>query len=100
MWPPFQDRQLATYSEQGILPLDSIAHAAHAVMAFCMGVLESLDRVPDTVWQQHAPPSWAMPLAMLGALWMLLPRGFPARCVGVAKLVVYARAHARGVTGA
>ncbi|HYN27083.1 MAG TPA: DNA internalization-related competence protein ComEC/Rec2, partial [Burkholderiales bacterium] len=70
-----------------VLPLDSIAHAAHAVMAFCMGVLETLDRVPDTVWQQHAPPSWAVPLAMLGALWMLLPRGFPARWVGAGFLL-------------
>ncbi len=65
-----------------VLPLDWLAHAAHAVMAFCMGVLETLGRVPDAVWQQHAPPSWAVPLAMLGALWMLLPRGFPARLVG------------------
>jgi competence protein ComEC len=65
-----------------VLPLDWLAHAAHAVMALCMSVLETLDRVPDAAWQQHAPPSWAVPLAMLGALWMLLPRGFPARWVG------------------
>jgi len=65
-----------------ILPLDFLAHAAHAVMALCMGLLETLGRVPDAAWQQHAPPSWAVPLAMLGALWMLLPRGFPARWVG------------------
>lgn len=65
-----------------VLPLDWLAHAAHAVMALCMGLLETLDRVPDAAWQQHSPPSWAVPLAMLGALWMLLPRGFPARWVG------------------
>jgi competence protein ComEC len=65
-----------------VLPFDLLAHAAHAVMALCMNVLETLDRVPDAAWQQHAPPSWAVPLAMLGALWMLLPRGFPARWVG------------------
>jgi competence protein ComEC len=65
-----------------VVPLDWLAYAAHAVMALCMSVLETLDLVPDAAWQQHAPPSWAVPLAMLGALWMLLPRGFPARWVG------------------
>jgi competence protein ComEC len=65
-----------------VLPLDWLAHAAHSVMALCMSLLETLERVPDAAWQQHAPPSWAVPLAMLGALWMLLPRGFPTRWVG------------------
>jgi competence protein ComEC len=65
-----------------VLPLDWLAVAAHAVMAFCMSVLETLDRLPEAAWQQHAPPSWAVPLAMIGALWMLLSRGFPARWVG------------------
>ncbi len=65
-----------------VLPLDWLAQIAHAVMALCMSVLEMLDRVPDAAWQQHAPPPWTVPLALLGALWMLLPRGFPARWVG------------------
>lgn len=65
-----------------VLPLDWLAVAAHAVMVLCMSVLETLDRVPEAAWQQHAPPFWAVPLAMIGALWMLLPRGFPTRWVG------------------
>ncbi len=65
-----------------VLPLDWLANAAHGIMALCMSVLETLDNVPDAAWQQHAPPAWAVPLAMLGAIWMLLPRGFPARWVG------------------
>ena len=65
-----------------MVPLDWLAHLAHAVMALCMSVLEMLDGLPDAAWQQHAPPPWAVVLALLGAVWMLLPRGFPARWVG------------------
>ena len=70
-----------------VLPLDWLAHLAHAVMALCMRLLEMLGHVPDAAWQQHAPPSWAVPLALLGALWMLLPRGFPARWAGAGFLL-------------
>ncbi len=69
------------------VPLDWLAYAAHAVMGLCMSVLETLNLVPDAAWQQHAPPYWAVPLAILGALWMLLPRGFPARWVGAGLLL-------------
>jgi competence protein ComEC len=65
-----------------VLPLDWIAHAAHLVMAFCMLLLRALSDLPDAVWQQHAPPAWAVPIAVAGAFWMLLPKGFPARWVG------------------
>ena len=70
-----------------ILPLDWLAHAAHLVMEFCMLLLRSLSNLPEAVWQQHAPSAWAVPIAVAGALWMLLPRGFPARWVGVALLL-------------
>ena len=65
-----------------VLPLDWIASAAHLAMTFCMLLLQALSGLPDAVWQQHAPPAWAVPIAVAGALWMLLPRGFPARWVG------------------
>lgn len=65
-----------------VLPVDWIAHAAHAVMALCMLPLQTLGELPDAVWQQHAPAAWAVPIALCGAVWMLLPRGFPARWVG------------------
>ena len=35
------------------------------------------------MWQQPAPPSWASLIAVLGVIWLLLPRGFPARWLGV-----------------
>ncbi len=70
-----------------VLPLDWVAHAAHMIMAFCMLMLRSLSDLPDAVWQQHAPAAWAVPIAVAGALWMLLPRGFPARWVGATLLL-------------
>ena len=70
-----------------VLPLDWIAHAAHLVMTFCMLLLQALSDLPDAVWQQHAPPAWSVPIAVAGAIWMLLPRGFPARWVGAALML-------------
>jgi competence protein ComEC len=70
-----------------VLPLDWIAHAAHLVMTFCMVMLQALSDLPDAVWQQHAPAAWAVPLAVAGAIWMLMPRGFPARWVGAALML-------------
>ena len=70
-----------------VLPLDAIAHVAHLIMALCMWALRALSDLPDAVWQQHAPAAWSVPLAVAGALWMLLPRGFPARWVGAGMML-------------
>ncbi|HVY08406.1 MAG TPA: DNA internalization-related competence protein ComEC/Rec2 [Burkholderiales bacterium] len=70
-----------------VLPLAWAAQAAHLVMAGCMVPLRMLSDLPDAVWQQHAPPMWTIPLAVAGALWMLLPRGFPARWTGAPLLL-------------
>ncbi|HUW49963.1 MAG TPA: DNA internalization-related competence protein ComEC/Rec2 [Sulfuricella sp.] len=69
-----------------ILPLDLPLLLAHQVMAWCMALLAWLSRMPDAVWQQHAPPVWTVLMAAIGILWLLLPRGFPARWLGVAGL--------------
>ncbi|MCE5181578.1 MAG: DNA internalization-related competence protein ComEC/Rec2 [Betaproteobacteria bacterium] len=66
-----------------ILPLDFLLLLAHQVMALCMAALEWLSRMPDAVWQQHAPPLWTVLAAVIGILWMLLPRGFPVRWLGM-----------------
>ncbi len=55
---------------------------AHMLLVPLMEILRWLATLPGALWQQHAPPAWAVPLAMLGALWLLLPRGVPARWVG------------------
>jgi competence protein ComEC len=57
---------------------------AHALLAPLLDGLAWLAMLPGALWQQHAPPAWAVPLAVLGAIWLLLPRGFPARALGLA----------------
>lgn len=66
-----------------LIPVDAILLAAHQVMSWCMLLLQWMSSLPDAVWQQHAPLAWTIPLAMLGILWLLLPRGVPARWLGV-----------------
>jgi len=70
-----------------VLPMDWVAHAAHQAMTFCMFLLRLLGDLPEAVWQQHAPPQWSVPVAVAGAVWMLLPKGFPARWVGIALML-------------
>lgn len=55
---------------------------AHALLVPLLGLLRWLAELPGALWQQHAPPPWAVPLALLGTAWLLLPRGFPARWAG------------------
>jgi competence protein ComEC len=69
------------------LPLDFLLHVAHRIMALCMTLLETLSELPAAVWQQHAPPVWTILAASLGILWLLGPRGMPARWVGGLTLV-------------
>ncbi len=66
-----------------LLPFDLVLQIAHLVMSWCNAFLEWLSALLNAVWQQHAPPAWAVVAAMIGALWMLLPRGFPARWIGI-----------------
>jgi len=70
-----------------LLPVDIVLHLAHALMAACMALLTWLSELPAPVWQQHAPPAWAVTTALLGVVWMLLPRGFPARAVGAVAML-------------
>ena len=39
------------------------------------------------VWQQPAPPAWTVVPALAGIVWLLLPRGFPARWLGCVLLL-------------
>lgn len=68
----------------GSLPGGGIAlQLAHGLLSGLMVFLEWLAGLPGALWQQHAPPVWAVPLALAGTLWLLLPRGFPARWLGL-----------------
>ena len=65
-----------------LLPFDWLLQLAHQTMSWCMTALEWLNGLPDAVWTQHAPPAWCIVVAIFGIVWMLLPRGFPARWLG------------------
>ena len=67
-----------------VLPFDLVLYVAHAAMAACGSMLEWMSALPLAVWQQHAPLPWTVIIAMPAIAWMLLPRGFPARWIGVA----------------
>lgn len=65
-----------------LLPIDAPLHVAAWLMDACYAVLAALGALPAAVWTQHAPPAWALLAAGAGVLWLLAPRGFPARWVG------------------
>jgi competence protein ComEC len=68
----------------GALPgFGLLLQLAHGITASLMSMMEFLARQPWAVWQQAAPPAWAVLLALLGGAWLLLPRGFPARWLGL-----------------
>ena len=69
------------------IPLDAVAWLAHAVMAGLMALLQGLAAWPAATWEQHAPVWWSVPLALAGAGWLLMPRGFPTRWMGAALLL-------------
>lgn len=75
--------------------LDFCLVAAQVVLNVVMQCLDYLSNLPQAVWQQHAPPFWAVIVGMLGVCWIVLPgytrlnpfSGFPARGLGVVMLM-------------
>ena len=68
----------------GSLPLlDPLLALAHFFTIWLMGFIDWLAGLPLAMWQQAAPPAWSVLLALAGGLWLLLPRGFPARWLGL-----------------
>ena len=70
-----------------VLPVDALAHLAHAVLAALMGLLDVLARAPSAVWSQHAPLAWTLLPAAIGVAWLLAPRGVPGRIAGAVLLL-------------
>jgi competence protein ComEC len=50
-------------------------------------LLEKMAAWPGALWYFPEPTVWTLALAMLGALWLLLPRGMPARALGLLLLL-------------
>jgi competence protein ComEC len=63
-------------------PFDLPLAAAAWLMNACQALLVLLSSLPGAIWQQHAPPAWAAVAAMAGVVWVLAPRGVPARWLG------------------
>ncbi|MEE8428588.1 MAG: DNA internalization-related competence protein ComEC/Rec2 [Gammaproteobacteria bacterium] len=55
---------------------------AESLVEWLWPVLEWLAAVPGMVWSQAAPRLWTLALAAIGALWLIAPRGWPARWLG------------------
>ncbi len=65
------------------LHLDVALHLSHQALNFCMMALIWLSELPMATWQQHAPAVWTIFPAIMGVLWLLLPKGFPLRWLGL-----------------
>ncbi len=68
----------------GTLPfLDPLLSLSHLITTWLMMFIDWLAMLPLAMWQQAAPPAWSVLLALAGGVWLLLPRGFPARWLGL-----------------
>lgn len=65
------------------LHIGTLTVFAHEILSAGMLVLKWLNQLPAASWQQQAPPNWTLIPAMLGVLWVLLPRGWPLRWFGL-----------------
>ena len=70
-----------------IPPFGFLLSVADSVVVLCMRFLEFLSSSGAAVWETHAPQPWSVALAIFGVVWLLLPRGFPARWLGLAAFV-------------
>ena len=69
------------------LPIDALLKLSYLALEACMYLLNWLNQMPSVIWQQHAPPLWTLFTGILGMLWLLLPAGFPLRCLGLLGLM-------------
>ncbi|PJA56643.1 MAG: DNA internalization-related competence protein ComEC/Rec2 [Rhodocyclales bacterium CG_4_9_14_3_um_filter_68_10] len=70
-----------------VLPFDVLLLVDHAVLSALMAALEWMAGLPIAMWQQAAPPPWAVALGLAGCAVLLLPRGVPARATGIVLLL-------------
>ncbi|MFO1397166.1 MAG: DNA internalization-related competence protein ComEC/Rec2 [Burkholderiales bacterium] len=70
-----------------VVPYGGLFVAAHAALVPLMALLERLAELPAAVWQQHAPPAWAIATGCAGVVLLLAPRAVPGRPWGWAWLL-------------
>jgi competence protein ComEC len=69
------------------LPADALLHLAGWLTQGLLQYLDWCAQLPAAAWQLRAPPLWATLVALAGAAWLLLPRGFPGRATGAALML-------------
>lgn len=57
--------------------------ASAKIIAVIWEVLRWLGNIEGAVWQHSVPNVWVLLAAVIGILWLLAPRGFPARGMGL-----------------
>jgi len=60
-----------------------VLYAAHEVIAYLAVTLTYLSDFSMAVWSAPKPPFWMFGVAMIGTFWMLAPRGWPLRWLGL-----------------
>lgn len=70
-----------------LVPWNGLLELAAWLTAWLLQFLEWCASLPAAVWQQHAPPLWALLLALAGVAWLLAPRGLPWRAAGCALML-------------
>ena len=66
-----------------VLPIDALWQSAHLLFDAMMVPLLWMSSASGAVWQQHAPPAWAVIAALIGVVWLAAPRGVPGRGFGM-----------------
>ncbi|MCX7896571.1 MAG: DNA internalization-related competence protein ComEC/Rec2 [Rhodocyclaceae bacterium] len=66
----------------GLAGVEVLLKPAAWAIEFLLDFLRACAWLPFSLWQQAAPPLWAISLAVVGVLWWLMPRGWPARWLG------------------
>jgi competence protein ComEC len=66
---------------------EALLRLAEFILAWFWPALERLSALPLAQWNHAEPPFWTIPLALLGTLLLLAPRGIPARWLGLVLLL-------------
>jgi competence protein ComEC len=67
-----------------VLPFDALLEFCALLVQWLLEFLEWCAMLPAALWQQHVPPLWTVLLALVGAAWLVAPRGVPWRATGAA----------------